>query len=245
MRLPLVIGHRGAKSNAPENTLAGLRAAHDEGARWVEFDVKLSADDIPVLIHDETLERTTTGRGLVRELTFEAISAYDAGCPAQFGARFRGERVPTLAAALDLLLRLEMGFNLEIKPCPGRERATAEASIRVLRERWPANAPTPILSSFKIEALEAARDLAPELPRGLLAQRLGEGWQDLARRLDCATIHPNERPLTAARVAAIKQAGYPVLAWTVNSPARAVELRDWGVDSLITDVPAALGAALA
>jgi glycerophosphoryl diester phosphodiesterase len=245
MKLPLVIGHRGAKSNAPENTLAGLRAAHEEGASWVEFDVKLSADDVPLLIHDETLERTTDGRGRVRDLTLAAIRAVDAGCPAQFGATFRDERVPTLADALDLLLSLGMGFNLEIKPCPGRERETAETAIRVVRERWPAGAPTPILSSFKLASLEAARDAAPDLPRGLLAERLGEGWLEQARRLDCATIHPQERHLTAARVEAIKRAGYPVLTWTVNSPARAVELRDWGVDSLITDVPAALVAALA
>ena len=245
LRIPAIIGHRGAKANAPENTLAGFRAAHAEGAAWVEFDVKLTRDGVAVVIHDETLQRTTTGRGRVRELTLATIRAADAGCPAIFGDRFRGERVPTLAETLDLLLGLGMGFNLEIKPCPGLERETAEASIRVVRERWPAHAPAPVLSSFSLAALEAARDFAPELPRGLLAAPLPADWRETARRLDCATIHPGKRGLDAATVAAVRRAGFPVLAWTVNRPARARELRLWGVDSIITDRPAAIAAALA
>lgn len=245
MDLPLVIGHRGAKASAPENTLAGFRAAHAQGAAWVEFDVKLTADGVAIVIHDETLKRTTTGRGKVRDLTLAAIRAFDAGCPAAFGDRFRGERVPTLAETLDLLLSLDMGFNLEIKPCPGRERETAAESIRVVRERWPATAPRPVLSSFQVASLEAARDLAPELPRGLLADRLPTDWPAIARRLDCATIHPGKRGLDAETVAAVKRAGYPLLVWTVNRPARARELRGWGVDAIITDEPAAIAAALA
>ena len=245
MKLPLIIGHRGAKANAPENTLAGLRAAHQEGATWVEFDVKLTADGVPILIHDETFERTTTGRGRVRALALDAIAGCDAGCRKLFRDRFRDERVPTLAQALELLASLGMGFNLEIKPCPGRERDTAREAIRVLRQRWPAGAPTPILSSFKPASLEAARDAAPDLPRGLLAERLSRDWRRAAKLLGCATIHPGERSLTRPRVAAIKREGYPVLTWTVNNPIRARALRDWGVDSLITDRPAAIAAALA
>ncbi|MBM3521343.1 MAG: glycerophosphodiester phosphodiesterase [Alphaproteobacteria bacterium] len=244
MKLPVIIGHRGAKSNAPENTLAGLRRAHEEGAPWVEFDVKLTKDNVPVLIHDETLERTTNGRGPVRDLTLASIKLVDAGCPAQFGDRFKGERIPTLEEALTLLRELGMGFNLEIKPCPGRERETAVAAVRMVQRLWPAQAPVPIISSFKLPSLEAARATAPALPRGYLAERLEAGWVESAKRLDCATIHPGYRALTVAQVRLAKQHGFPVLTWTVNEPARAVELRGWGVDSLITDTPATIAKAI-
>lgn len=245
MKLPAIIGHRGAKSNAPENTLAGFRRAHEEGAPWVEFDVKLTKDNVPIVIHDETLERTSNGRGPVRDLTLDSIKLVDAGCPAVFGDRFKGERIPTLEESLALLLELGMGFNLEVKPCPGRERETAIAALQVVKRVWPARAAIPIISSFKLPALEAARDAAPELPRGYLAERLEAGWLDIARRLDCTTIHPGFRSLTDTQVKLAKQHGYPVLAWTVNEPARAVELRGWGVDSLISDTPAVIAKAIA
>lgn len=244
MKLPKIIGHRGARANAPENTLAGLRRAHAEGASWVEFDVKLTKDRVPILIHDETLDRTSNGRGPVRDLPLDSIKLVDAGCPAVFGDRFKRERIPTLAEALELMLRLGMGFNLEVKPCQGRERETTIAALAVLREHWPATAPVPIISSFKTPCLEAARDVAPELPRGYLAERLEADWLDAAKRLDCATIHPGHRPLTRMQVQLAKQHGYPVLVWTVNDAARAIELMGWGVDSLISDVPGAIAAAV-
>jgi len=245
MKLPRLIGHRGARSNAPENTLAGLRRAREEGASWVEFDVKLTKDNVPILIHDETLDRTSNGRGAVRDLPLESIKLVDAGCPAVFGDRFKGERIPTLAEALSLMLDLDMGFNLEVKPCQRRERETTIAALAVVRQHWPARAPTPIISSFKALSLEAARDAAPELPRGYLAERLDAGWLDAAKRLDCATIHPGYRSLTQPQVQLAKQHGYPVLVWTVNEASRAVELIGWGVDSLISDVPGAIAAAIA
>jgi glycerophosphoryl diester phosphodiesterase len=245
MKLPRIIGHRGAKTNAPENTLAGIRRAHEEGATWIEFDVKLTKDRVAVLIHDETLDRTTTGRGAVRELPLEAIRRVDAGCPKVFGETFKGERVPTLVEALELMAALSMGFNLEIKPCPGRERETAIVAVDVVRKHWPRGAPTPILSSFKLASLEAAAEAAPALPRGYLAEQLGPSWREEARRLACTTIHPGHRGLTRAQVQQAQAGRYPLLVWTVNDPARARELVAWGVDSLITDSPAAIAAAIA
>ncbi|MFO0291718.1 MAG: glycerophosphodiester phosphodiesterase family protein [Rhodospirillales bacterium] len=245
LRIPTIIGHRGARTNAPENTLAGLRRAHEEGATWVEFDVKLTRDAIPVLIHDETLERTTDGRGAVREMTLAELGRVDAGCPAVFGDRFRGARIPTLEESLALLRDLGMGFNLEVKPCPGLEAETSRAALAVVARVWPAGAAVPVISSFKRAALEAARLAAPDLPRGYLAERLEGDWLGEARALGCATLHPGFRDLTRAQVETAHAAGLPVLAWTVNDPARAVELRGWGVDSLITDVPARIATALA
>jgi glycerophosphoryl diester phosphodiesterase len=245
MRIPTIIGHRGARTNAPENTLAGLRRAHEEGATWVEFDVKLTRDGVAILIHDETIDRTTSGAGAVRELTLAEIQRVDAGCPAVFGDRFRGERIPTLEDSLALLRDLGMGFNLEVKPCPGLEAETSRVALAVVERVWPKALPVPLISSFKHASLEAARAAAPDLPRGYLAERLEDDWLARARDLGCATIHPGFRYLTRAQVEASHAAGLPVLVWTVNDPVRAVELRGWGADSLISDVPGAIAAAIA
>jgi len=240
--LPAIVAHRGASRSAPENTLAAFRRAHEEGARWVEFDVKLARDGEPVVIHDETLERTTTGRGRVAETPLAALRTFDAG--AWFGPGFAGERIPLLDEVLDLLAELGMGFNLEIKPCPGREAETAAAAVRAVEARWPAAAPLPVLSSFKAESLRAARRAGPDLPLGYLAATLPEDWLAQVRALGCRAVHPGHRSLTAGQVRAAKAAGLPILTWTVNEPERARQLRGWGVDCLITDTPAALAAAL-
>jgi glycerophosphoryl diester phosphodiesterase len=238
LALPRIIGHRGARATAPENTLAGLRQAHAEGATWVEFDVKLSADDQPILIHDETLNRTTNGRGKVRGHTLAQIRKLDAG--GWMAARFRGERIPTLAEALEQLAQLDMGFNAEIKPWPRSETRTAEIAVACIRKNWPRSRPLPIISCFQPQALEAARAAAPELPRGYLAEVLPRNWLDEVRRLDCATVHPRWWRLRRKQIDAIRAAGYPVLIWTVNNIARARKYLEWGVASVITDRPAAL-----
>jgi len=239
---PRVIAHRGAKATSPENTLASIRQAVAEGATWIEFDVKLTSDGHPILMHDPTLERTTNGKGNVADTPLDAIRALDAG--SWFGGRFAGEKVPTLEEALEVMSGLAMGFNLEIKPCPGREAETAQAAVRCVKQRWPGYLPTPIFSSFRAESLAASRAAEPEIPRGFLFERLPADWQRQASELGCAAIHPNARNLTREEVAAVKGAGFPVLAWTVNEPARARELIAWGVDALITDNPAVVLAAI-
>lgn len=242
-KTPRLIGHRGARMTAPENTLAGIRQGHQEGATWVEFDVKLTADNVPILMHDETVERTTDGSGAVAGMTLAAIKKLDAGI--KFDARFKGERVPTLVDTLALMASLGMGFNLEVKPCPGRERETALVALETVRKHWPSGGATPIFSSFKAASLAAVRDAAPEMPRGYLAESLGPDWRREAEMLGCRFVHPGQRGLTQAQVAAVKAAGFPVLVWTVNDAARGRELLSWGADSLITDCPAALARGLA
>ncbi|MSP48385.1 MAG: glycerophosphodiester phosphodiesterase [Alphaproteobacteria bacterium] len=233
--LTRVAGHRGAKLRAPENTLAGFKAAKRLGAGWVELDAKLTRDGIPVVIHDETLERTTDGAGRVGSATLAEIRRLDAG--RWFAPEFAGEKVPTLEEALRLIAAEGMGVNVEIKPCPGRERETAEASIRVIRAIWPRTLPAPIVSSFKRASLEAAQAAAPELPLGLLLEEHEADWREAAERLGCKAIHPNWSALTAGWVAEIRQAGYASVTWTVNDPEAARRLAGWGVDCLITDAP--------
>ena len=129
-RLPGVIGHRGAAAYAPENTLEGIREAANRGARWVEFDAKLTSDGVVILMHDDTLDRTTNGHGPVAQASYREIGLLDAG--ASFGAAWRGTRVPRLADALALLVELDMQANIEIKPCAGREIETARVVAEVV-----------------------------------------------------------------------------------------------------------------
>jgi glycerophosphoryl diester phosphodiesterase len=237
---PRIVGHRGAKAASPENTLAAIRRAHEEGAAWIEFDAKLTKDGAVVLMHDETLDRTTSGRGPVAAATLAEIKALDAG--AWFGPAFAGEKVPTLVEAMALMAELGMGFNIEIKPCPGREAETARVACAEVLARW--RGPIPIVSSFKRASLEAAKESAPSLPRGYLAEELGKTWRADVAALGCVAVHPGWKHLTRQQVRDIKDAGYKALVWTVNEPERARELVAWGVDSIITDRPTAIGEAL-
>jgi glycerophosphoryl diester phosphodiesterase len=241
LALPRVIGHRGACAYAPENTLASIRKAAALGTRWVEFDVRLTRDDDLVLMHDDTLARTTNGRGKVRDHTCAELRALDAG--AWMGGAFAGERIPSLAESIALLAELGLGANIEIKTASSEAHDTAVALNRILNAHWPAAKPPPLVSSFRIAALKTMQRIAPRWPRGLLLRRLEGDWRGLVGRLGAATLNLDHRPLDRAAVALARSAAVPVLCYTVNDPARARELFAWGVDAVFTDRPDALLAA--
>jgi glycerophosphoryl diester phosphodiesterase len=152
--LPRVIGHRGAATHAPENTLAGLRKAAELGAPWVEFDVRLTADKVAILHHDDTLKRTAGRNAAAATLDYAEIAELDAG--AWFGNAFHGERVPTLSDSIALLGELGLGANIEIKPAPGHEAETARIALELVKKEWPSNLPAPLISSFKVESRAAS-----------------------------------------------------------------------------------------
>jgi glycerophosphoryl diester phosphodiesterase len=242
--LPAVVGHRGAAAAAPENTLESLRLAAEQGAAMVEFDVKLTADGALILMHDEELDRTTTGHGAVATTVLADIRGLDAG--GWFADAWRGARVPTLDETVGLLEKCGLNANIEIKPCPGREVETAAAVVACLRQSWPKGRPWPLLSSFARDSLAVARDAAPEIPRGLLLWGKPADWSAAARSLDCASVHCAAEDMTPEWAAEIGRLGYGLAVYTVNDVALAARLRRWGVDSIITDDPAALlGAAAA
>ena len=240
--LPRVIGHRGAAARAPENTLAGFRKAAEFGCRWVEFDVRLSLEGRAILFHDDDLERTTDGKGPVGATPFAELRARDAG--ASFNPAYRGERIPSLEEALALLRRLGLAFNLEMKAEPGREEALAEVVARTLARAWPSEAPPPLVSSFEAAALGAFARRAPRIPRAYLAEQPPPDWRAQAARLGAAALVLDHKPLSPEGARAVKAAGYPLLAYTVNHPGRAEELFAWGVDGVISDAPDAILAAL-
>jgi glycerophosphoryl diester phosphodiesterase len=239
--LPLVIGHRCAAGCAPENTLAGLRKASELGCLWVEFDVRLTADGHLILLHDDRLERTTDGRGSAAALLLAALRRYDAG--AWFDRGFEGEPVPTLAEAVALLGELGIGANVELKAARGQEAETGAAAAAMLCRLWPPQLAAPLISSFRQDALAAARAGAPGIARGILFRAVPKNWRAVAENLDCAAIHADHRRLHPAIVAEIRGLGYPVLAYTVNDSARAHTLFSWGVTSVFSDVPHILATA--
>ena len=243
--LPPIVGHRGAAGLAPENTLAGILRAYREGAGWVEFDVKLTADAVPILMHDDKLGRTTDGRGKVAAKTLEEIQSLDAG--SWFAPEFAGERVPTLAAALELCISLGLGINLEIKPCKGRGEETATIALAELAKIWPADGslPPPLISSFDQATLAAARSIAPTLPRGLLVTRVPRAWRARLATFGCRTLNVSNHWVRRRHIEAARAAGAPVLVYTVNDPARALALWKMGATSIFTDRVDLMTAALA
>ena len=230
---PRLIAHRGGGSLAPENTLAALRAGVAHGFKMVEFDVKLSHDQVCVLMHDATLERTTDGHGEAGALDFGALARLDAG--SWHSAPFFGESVPTLSAIARYARANDLACNVEIKPTPGLEALTGTLVARQARQDWQGYATPPLLSSFSEAALEAAMREAPELPRGLISVTLPDDWRAILTRLDCVSIHLSHKELTLDQVVRIQAAGFRVAAWTVNDPVRALELHTWGVNAVITD----------
>ena len=242
--LPTLIGHRGSAATAPENTLAGIRAAHAAGAQAVELDVKLSRDGVAMLMHDDRLERTTNGVGRVVDADWATLKGLDAGYTARFGDQFAGEPIPDLKSVLALLVDLGLGANLEIKPCPGRERETAAATVAAVEAHWPAGLVPPVLSSFQRVCLEVAQALAPGLPRGYLVEELGADWQAEAKALQCVSVHPGRKALTQAHARAVVAAGFELVIWTVNDVDEAVLWRRTGASAIITDDPVRLAPAL-
>ncbi len=230
---PRIFAHRGGGSLAPENTLAALRTGQELGYRAHEFDVKLARDDVALLLHDETLERTTNGRGRAADLDFDAMRGLDAG--AWHSAPFRGERVPTFEEAARLLRSCDTMANVEIKPTPGFDWHTGTHVALHARELWLGAPAPPLLSSFSFEALMAAKEAAPELPRGWLIKTFTDADWDRLEELGAVSLHTDHRRLAPADVARLHDRGYKVLVYTVNDAQIAQSLLDAGVDGMFTD----------
>jgi len=230
---PCWIAHRGAGTLAPENTLAAFRLGADHGFAMFECDVKLSADGEPFLLHDAELDRTTNGQGAAGLLTWDALSRLDAG--SWHGRCYAGEPLLRLEALARWLQSLGLMVNLEIKPTPGDERRTGRVVAQQVAHWWRDAAVKPLLSSFSVEALEAARDAQPELPRALLLDRWQLDGVQQALALGCRALVVHHSFLDARRIDAIHEVGLKALAYTVNQADQADALWMAGLDGLITD----------
>lgn len=230
--LPRVFAHRCGGALAPENTLAGLRIAAQMGCAAVEFDVMLSADGSPWLIHDETLARTTDGVGRVCDARDADLARLDAGC--RHHPAFRGEALPTLAAAAALCRRLGLQANVEIKPAAGFEAVSGEVVARRVLDLWR-GAPLPLVSSFSETALGAARRAAPGLPIGGLWESPPADWPDRLAALGALSLHCRADAVNDALLGAARAGGIAVRCYTVNDPLQAAALFARGVTALFSD----------
>ena len=229
---PHIVAHRGGGKLAPENTLAAIDVGAKYGHQMIEFDAKLSGDAQIFLLHDDTLDRTSNGWGVAGQLPWEKLSQLDAG--SWFSKAFNGEKLARLDQVADRCRQHQMMANIEIKPTTGSEAETGRAVAQAAASLWQGQT-APLLSSFSYEALEAAMQAEPQLPRGLLSHSWDTQWREKTAALECVSIHLNHKVLTAERVAELKTAELKILAYTVNSPERARELLKWGVDAICTD----------
>lgn len=231
---PALVAHRGGGILAPENTLAGFRVGQSNGYRMMEYDVKLSADNVPILLHDDSIDRTSDGSGTAATMTLADLLHHDYG--GWHAAMYAGEPLPTLYSIAAFCRANRLHSNIEIKPCPGRDAITGSIVAATARALWKGASLAPLLSSFSEEALAAARDTAPELPRALLIENeLPDDWQARVQRLGCIGLNLNHNILTAARVQEIVTRGYTLATWTVNDVTRAQLLLDWGCHAVVTD----------
>lgn len=233
---PLVLAHRGASAYAPENTLAAFNLAFEMGADGIELDVTLTKDGVPIVIHDDTVDRTTNGKGAVKEQTLEQVKQLDASYKFE---KYRGEplRVPTLAEVLQAIGKRGI-VNIELKSTTLQTDGIEAATLAVIEDTGTAE--NIILSSFNPFALQRMYELEPRLPRGLLYSNdlpiyLRRAW--LRPFAHPTAMHPQCAMITAGYVAWAKGKGFKINTWTTDDPGEMKRLMDLGVDAIITNKP--------
>jgi glycerophosphoryl diester phosphodiesterase len=240
----LVAAHRGASGHAPENTMAAFHAAVSAGADLIELDVRFTRDNVPIVIHDRTLARTTGGRGQVSALSLSELSDADAG--SWFHPRFANERIPTLASVLESLPS-EIGINIEVKP-DGDGRPLHVLARRLSDEiRAHQRGREVLVSSFDHRFLKVFRHTAPHVPLGVLLHPVRDLVRRpvlIARRLDAAYIFCSRSRVRRSMVEAAHDGGFSVGVYTVNESRMIPRLARFGVDLVFTNYPAEIRAAL-
>ncbi|KGF01649.1 glycerophosphoryl diester phosphodiesterase [Actinomyces sp. S4-C9] len=231
-----IFAHRGASAIAPENTMAAFKKAVEAGATWIETDVDVLKDGTPILIHDSSLDRTTNRSGSYYDLTVSDLDDIDAG--SWFSPEFAGERIPTLAQLVAVMNETGLNANIEIKSNEAGAQMSLQLVDAILKELEALDGPQVIISSFNHVLLKIFKDKAPQYSVGALfvAENLWDDWKSILELVGADYIHPDDSALTRAQVQAFREAGYGVNVWTVNSPARANELFNWGVTGIFTDV---------
>lgn len=236
---PRLIAHRGGGTLAPENTLAAFRLGHTHGFRMMEYDVKLSRDKVPILLHDDTIRRTSNGTGWASQLCIADLLEYDFG--SWHSVAYAGEPIPTLHAIAAYTIANGLCSNIEIKPESGTDAETGHHVATATRRLWNKAKMPPLLSSFSEMALAAAQDAAPELPRALLIEgAVPCDWQTRVARLGCIGLNLNHNHVNESLVRDVISAGCTLAVWTVNDPVRVRQLLHWGCHAVVTDVIATI-----
>lgn len=234
-----IFAHRGASSQAPENTLAAIALTKGTGTDWFEFDVGRLKDGALIVIHDDSVDRTTNGSGHLSELITEAARKLDAG--SWFSNQYRGEPLPLLSEVIAVANKLGLNMNLEMKSLSASDVEREAFVADVLRQVADMDTSCGLLiSSFDHGLLEILHDTAPNIALGYLIEveellDPGRPWLADALRLGCADIHPPVDELTSELVGVMRTAGLGVNVWTVNDPNKARQVHSWGATGIFTD----------
>ncbi len=229
----LVYAHRGASGYAPENTMAAFKMAVELVSSGIECDVQMTRDGRLVICHDETLDRTTNGKGYIKDLNYDEIRELDSG--SWFDKKFRNERVPQLSELLKLVKATGLLLNIEIKSgivqYPGiEEKVMSEVAAFGLEAKV-------IVSSFNHYSIKACKDINPSVKTGALyMEGLFEPWNYM-KSLGCECAHPFYMALVPAISKELKARGHIINVFTVNDPKISSELVEMGVDGIITNYP--------
>lgn len=231
---PLVIAHRGASAYAPENTLPAFDLAIELGADGVELDVSLTKDGIPVVIHDDTVDRTTNGRGAINQMTLAQVKELDASH--QF-EKYRGVKIPTLEEVLRAITP-RGNVNIELKSMSLQTDGIEAATLAAIENCGARD--KVMVSSFNPLALRRMYQLAPHIPRGLLYHPnlpifLRRTW--LRPFAHPTAMHPHSSMVTRELIAWARRQGYKVNTWTVDEPEEMKRLIALGVDAIMTNKP--------
>ncbi|MFT6926956.1 MAG: glycerophosphoryl diester phosphodiesterase [Psychromonas sp.] len=231
----MIAGHRGAASLAPENTLAGFKKALQSGVKWIELDTQLSADNTPIIFHDETVDRCTNGNSRVADLSLEQLQALDAG--SWFSKEFSGERILTLEQTLAFFMENDLNMNLEIKIHHAHQvQPLVEKVAKVLAK---INFPNEklIISSFSESALEHCHQVMPDIRLGYITKHNPLPMLEKLKSVNLYSVHLDYKILNQKMAKEIIQAGLKLVIWTLNDLQQASKFRAWGVDMIITDKP--------
>jgi glycerophosphoryl diester phosphodiesterase len=225
MKTILKIAHRGAKGYEPENTLASFQKALDMQVDGIELDVHLSTDGHLIVIHDETIDKTTNGKGVVNTLSLQELKAF----------RIENEhQIPTLAEVFDLVNQYCF-INIELKSFETADVVVALIELYVSEKNWNYN--SFLVSSFDWNALQQVRFLNDEIPIGVLAETNLDLAQAFAKFIQAKSIHPHFHLLTKENTAQIQRKGFEVFPWTINEPEDIAKIKTFNINGIITDFP--------
>jgi glycerophosphoryl diester phosphodiesterase len=231
---PFFFAHRGASAHAPENTLAAFELAYQQGAPAIELDVSLTSDRQVIVIHDNSLDRTTNGHGRIKDQPLAALRDLDAG--AWFGPQFKGEKIPTLEQVFEAVGK-KLFINVELKNYSTPSDGLTDEVVKLVLKHNLAD--RILFSSFLPTNLTRAAKLLPQTPRGQLMEGSQKGWwQRLAANfMSLQAENPHHKDVTAGMVKLAHARHRRILTWTVDDPAEMRRLRALGVDAIITDDP--------
>jgi len=230
-----IAAHRGVSSLAPENTLSAFKKAAEMGCEWIELDVQLSVDNIPVVFHDQTVQRCTNGIGLVSEMKLSELKSLDAG--SWFSETFRGEQIPTLEEVLQLAKQHQINVNIELKIYPEDDVPLLCDQIKLAISEAGIPLSSLLFSSFDMDAMKYMHQSQPTIKRGQLWETVPQDAHQHLSQIEAYSVHCDHRFLEEAHAKQLKQQGYKICCYTANVPEQVHPHKRWGVDMVFSDMP--------